>query len=165
MSAGVRSTKRQVLFFADADVIGLSAQVVTDILSPVLEGKHEMVVAMRYRGIYRLPFVLSLTPHLGGERVVTRRLWRRVPKRFKNGFKIEAALNHFAGQLPNGFGYVLAVGLTQVTKEAKRGFVHGITARLAMCVQVSSAYLELAFLPLLSARSGTKAWLSSGPRL
>src|SRR3989344_4953128 len=90
MESGVIASSADYIFFCDADMTGLTHEMIDEILQPVLAGNTEMMVAMHNRAIYYASFVLSIVPLLGGQRALTRDLWERIPGECKRGFMIEA---------------------------------------------------------------------------
>lgn len=132
-------------FFCDADIRRLTHRAIDELLHPVISGSTDMMIAVRDRGLLTFVSMLPFVPHLGGERVLTRTIWMLVPLKFKQGFKIEAALNFYAKRIGLGFGYKKIVGLTQATKEKKCGWRRGTVARARMSMDVLSSYLELWF--------------------
>ena len=145
MQTGVGSTDAGILFFCDADMRGLSHALLDDVLAPVLRGETDMVIAMRNWRMYYAGFVLSLIPILGGQRAVRRSLWEQVPRRYKERFQIETALNFYARYWGNGYQYKVVPGLTQTIKERKYGLWRGLRARLMMSGEVAAAQLRLQF--------------------
>lgn len=133
MARGVKVAKNPVIFFTDADIKGLTKEMITNLVRPVLEGKYEMVVALRAR---KLPLglnqILPRLPLLSGARVITKNLWKRVPQKYKKRFKIEMALNYYAKRQEKKVGSILFSGLTQVIKEKKWGFWQGFWKRILM---------------------------------
>ena len=137
MQMGVEAAHGDVLFFCDADIIGLTHAIIAGILAPVVQGEKEMFIGARREKERRVgTFVYS--PLLDGQRAVTRELWERIPARFKRGFAIESALNHYA----QGFGYRL-YDITQTKKEEKRGYFMGRLARCAMYGEIIFAKAAL----------------------
>ena len=132
MSRGVRAARNETIFFCDADVVGLTQETVTQIVSAVTSGDYAMYVGIRGRKTYWANRLLRFTPILGGERALTRDLWNRVPGSYKRNFQIEIALNFFAKHLGQRMGFAVVNGLTQVIKERKRGFWAGLWQRLLM---------------------------------
>jgi glycosyltransferase involved in cell wall biosynthesis len=132
MSRGVRAARNEIVFFADADIIGLTPETVTRIVTTVASGDYGMYVGIRGRKTYWANRLLHFTPILGGERVLTRTLWNRVPRTYKKNFQIEIALNFFAKHLGQKMGFTVVHGLSQVIKEKKRGFWLGFWQRLRM---------------------------------
>ena len=73
---------------------------------------------------------------LGGERALTKDLWRFVPRIYRKGFQIEIALNYYTKKSGRKMGFAVMPGLSQVIKEKKRGFWLGLVQRLKMCAEV-----------------------------
>lgn len=69
---GINNSKNDILFFLDADLIGLTAQNVSDLISPVLFGKADIAISLRKNapGIYRKIGI----DFLSGERVFPKKL-------------------------------------------------------------------------------------------
>ena len=132
MSRGVRAARNEIVFFADADVTGLTPEMVTRILTPVLSGGYGMYVGIRGRKTYWANRLLRITPILGGERALQKSLWDHVPRSFKKNFQIEIALNFYAKHLGHRMGFTIVHGLGQVIKERKRGLLPGLWQRLRM---------------------------------
>jgi glycosyltransferase involved in cell wall biosynthesis len=136
MTRGVRAARNDIIFFSDADLIGLTPDIVTRIVTQVTSGKYGMFVGIRGRKTYWANRLLRITPILGGERVLTKALWDRVPRIYKKNFQIEIALNFFTKHLGQRMGFTVVHGLSQVIKEKKRGVWLGLWQRLLMCKDV-----------------------------
>ena len=132
MVRGVAAARNDIVFFCDADLIGLRPDVITRILLPVTTGDYAMFVGIRGRRTYWANRLLHFTPILGGERALRRTLWDQVPPGYKKNFQIEIALNFFAKQNGHRMGFTVVHGLRQVIKEKKRGLLPGLWQRLAM---------------------------------
>lgn len=142
MNLGVITTDADIIFFCDADVHGLTHHIIEETLKPVLLGKFEMVIAMRNRTIYFLRFLFRFIPLLGGERAVTRELWEQIPLEYKDGFKIETALNFYASHR-GGYGFRVFPNLSQTIKENKYGIVRGFIARVKMFTEIIRTQISL----------------------
>jgi len=132
MARGVAAARNDIVFFCDADVVGLTHEMITRIVTPVTSGQYGMYVGIRGRKTYWANRLLHFTPILGGERALHKALWNLVPADYKRNFQIEIALNFFAKQLGHPMGFTVVHGLTQVIKEKKRGLLPGLWQRLAM---------------------------------
>ncbi len=143
MMKGVELARHEIIFFLDADIKGLTAEMVTQLITPVISGRYEMFVAIRDRKIYLLNMLLHFTPILGGERVLTKALWYRVPNKYKKNFQIEIALNYYVKKWGKKMGFTTMPGLTQVIKEKKRGLVLGIYQRILMMRDLMTVAVEL----------------------
>lgn len=145
MDYGVSLAGNEVIFFCDADVIGLSHEVVDEIIRPVAGGEIGMFIGMRNRKWYFAHQILSFVPLLGGERALTKTLWQKIPDYYKHCFRIESALNFYAIYYGDGFHYKIFRGLSQVIKEKKYGFRDGTRQRWHMFYHIFSAQLKLQF--------------------
>lgn len=165
MDVGVRAADTDVLFFADADIHGLTHQAIAQIVDPVARGEAEMFVAMRKRTIYYLRFIMTFIPLLGGERALTRGLWESVPERYKTRFQIEAALNFYSVHYGKGLRFRVFNEISQTVKERKFGFKDGGRRRLRMSRDVAQAMWKLQFQDappgFRSQRAATVALLTS----
>ncbi len=143
MDVGVANASTDVIFFADADIVGLTHDMIAETIQPVLDGSCEMFILMRNRKIYFLRMLMHFIPLLGGERALTRRLWEHLPDRYKARFRIEAGLNFFAVYHGRGLRYRVFRGISQTVKEEKFGFWEGVRRRLRMFGDIISAAWEL----------------------
>jgi glycosyltransferase involved in cell wall biosynthesis len=143
MQKGVDECTSDIIFFCDADILGLTHKMIDSILDPVLEGKVEMFVGMRKRGWYGAHNVLAFVPILGGERALTKKLWQDLPEYYKDKFKIETGLNFYAKYHGKNYSYKVIAGLSQVIKEKKYGFWEGMYRRFGMYKDVVLAQIRL----------------------
>jgi glycosyltransferase involved in cell wall biosynthesis len=137
MQRGGNTARGNVLFFCDADIVGLTHDIIRETIAPVIRCEYEMFVAARKEKERRFG-AYSYSPLLDGQRAVTRELWERVPANLKTGFAIESALNHCA----RSRGYRL-FDITQVKKEAKHGIFAGTLARYAMYGRIAITRAQL----------------------
>ncbi len=136
MHAGVQAARNDIILFMDADVTGHNAATLSRIVQPVIKGRYEMYVGLRARQTLWLNKLLHYFPIIGGERALTRRLWEAVPGNYREGFKIEIALNHTAKQFEKGMGFELIGHTRHHTKEEKYGLWLGLIRRQSMIVDV-----------------------------
>lgn len=156
MSKGVRCAKTSLLFFADADVRGLTHEIIDTLVKPVMAGEVDMTIAMRGRLIYKIPGILSLVPHLGGERVLKKGLWNSLPIYYKHRFRVEMGLNFYAKRFGKGFRSFVFDELTQVIKEKKHGLIRGTRLRWQMNLNVLGAGIHLWLTHALTPSSARK---------
>ncbi|HEX5070207.1 MAG TPA: glycosyltransferase family 2 protein [Vicinamibacterales bacterium] len=142
MERGVSIAPGDIVFFCDADVFGLTHQLIDDLIDPVREGRVAMSVALYSRHVYRLRPALRLVP-MGGTRALKRDLWTTIPPRFKRRFRIETALNYYATQSGRGLESRVAPGLGHTIKERKYGMARGLAARGRMYWDVGSTFVRL----------------------
>lgn len=139
MQKGVEAARGDIIFFCDADIFGLTENVVRETVAPVLAGERDMFVAARREKERRVgPF--SYSPLLDGQRALTRHAWENVPEGYKRGFAVESALNHYV----TNSGYRL-YDITQKKKEEKLGYFAGKLARYAMYREILVTKLRLTY--------------------
>lgn len=143
MDVGVLHASTATIFFADADIVGLTHEMIRETVQPVLDQSCEMFILMRNRKIYYLRMLMTFIPLLGGERALTKDLWLKLPDRYKDRFRIEAGLNFYAIYYGKGLKYRVFKGISQTVKEAKFGFAEGMIRRANMFRDVISAAWEL----------------------
>lgn len=136
MNAGVRAARNDTILFLDADILGLTHEIITFTVTPVVTGRCGMFVAIRARRSYWMNKLLYFIPVLGGERALTKAVWRRVPRIYRKGFQIEIALNYYTKKSGQKMSFGVMPGLSQVIKEKKRGFWLGFWQRIKMCGEV-----------------------------
>jgi len=132
MALGVAAARHDILYYSDADVTGLTSEMIASILRPVAGRDFAMFVGIRGRKTYWANRLLHFTPIIGGQRALRRELWDQVPATYKKNFQIEIALNFFAKMNGHRMGCTVVEGLGQVIKERKRGLLRGLGQRLAM---------------------------------
>jgi len=143
MSTGVRAARNNTILFLDADILGLTHEIITLTVTPVLTGKCGMFVAIRARRSYWLNRLLYFLPVLGGERALTKEISRNVPRTYRQGFQIEIALNYYTKKSGHKMSFGVMPGLSQVIKEKKRGFWLGLWQRIKMSAEVGWISLRL----------------------
>ena len=143
MDLGVAKAESDIVFFVDADISGLTHEMIDRIVTPVIRGDVEMFIGMRNRKIYYVRHILLFVPLLGGERALTKKLWKTLPPYFKHRFRIEAGLNFYAEYYGKGLAYTFLQGLSQVVKEKKYGFFDGLSQRFGMMWNIVSAQYRL----------------------
>lgn len=135
MMHGVSHTDAPVLFFCDADLIGLATEHLDRILDPVLHGKLAMCVGIRDRGSILMKLSAHL-PLIGGERAMQRTIFESIPDRYLQGFMVEAALNYYCRSRHLPYGTVELLGLHIRRKMQKVGFWKGLKEYIHMDWQV-----------------------------
>jgi glycosyltransferase involved in cell wall biosynthesis len=141
MELGVAATTADIIFFSDADVRGLTIEIVEYIIDPVRRGAYDMFIGIHDRTIYKIPFVLRQLPHIGGERALRRETWNTLPLFFKKNFRIEVGLNFWTVRHGKGFGYHAFPELIRTIKEHKYGLAEGFRRRIGMIFDITLAYL------------------------
>ncbi|CAA9255903.1 MAG: hypothetical protein AVDCRST_MAG50-2621 [uncultured Acidimicrobiales bacterium] len=130
MEVGVRASDADLILFADADLLGITAAHLDAICRPVVEGDAAMSLgSFDYGWWSRL--VLRFPP-ITGERIIPRWVFEAIPPPSRGGFAIEIMIDEVvcARRLP-----VVArvmVGVTHRTKRDKFGKLEGYRRTLRM---------------------------------
>lgn len=133
MAAGVREANGDVLLFLDADLTGLTAQHVEELVRAYREGQAEMVIAVFRKGRPATDLSQRMVPFLSGQRIMARHLWEKAQNLVEeSAFGIEAALTKLAFREGWRQKTVVWEGVSHVRKEEKRGFWPGLWDRLKM---------------------------------
>ena len=122
-----------IYIFIDADLVGLEAKHVEDMLSPLrLKNDISMTVGKFTGGRKSTDWAQRLVPQISGQRAMRSELAKALPSLKSEGFGVEVAITRFAKK--NGFRAeeVILKNMTQVMKEEKMGISRGFANRLKM---------------------------------
>jgi glycosyltransferase involved in cell wall biosynthesis len=142
LAAGVAATASPLVCFLDADLIGLRADHLERLLSPVHSGEAAMAVGMWDRG--RLTNrVARLLPRVSGQRCLRRDLFAAVPSAHRQGYRIETALNWACRA--NGWRSITIdlPGLRVKQKPGKIGLPKALISYTRMHAQVLAAMVAV----------------------
>lgn len=143
MDKGVERARSDIIFFSDADILGLNSEIISGIALPVLEGKYPMSIGITGRKIYWLNRILHFFPLLGGQRVLTKELWYTVPPMYRARFKIETALNYYSKMFGRTAHFALFPSMHHVKKELKYGMLIGFWMRVKMYAEIVYVSVKL----------------------
>lgn len=143
MNKGVGSARNNLVLFIDADITGMSPEIIEKIVGPVLLNTCDMHAGLIERKSAIIRFITSLGPILSGQRILRKEVWYSVPEQYKCGFEIEIALNYFAKR--NGYRVSSCVieGWSQTIKERKYGLLKGFFSRVGMCLDIAGVVVRL----------------------
>lgn len=137
MAAGVRAASGDTLLFLDADLTGLTAQHVEDLVRAYKEGEAEVVIAVFRKGHAATDLSQMIVPFLSGQRIMPKKLWERAEALTQaEDFGIEMALTKLAFREGWRQKTVVWEGVSHVRKEEKRGFWQGFIERLKMYANI-----------------------------
>ena len=148
LDRGVQEATTELVFFCDADITGLTHEILEQIHKPVIKRQAGMSIAIQNRRAYFLNYlfvtkILRLVPVLAGQRVLTKTLWNKLPEWYKKNFRIEVGLNFYSKFYGKGYRYRSFRELGQVVKEKKYGTIKGLAHRCAMIFDISLAQIKL----------------------
>ncbi|MGO8670833.1 MAG: glycosyltransferase family 2 protein [Capsulimonadaceae bacterium] len=136
MRAGALLTDADVLVFFDADLTGLTAQHVRDLIAPVCAGEVTMATGVLYGGRFATDIAQAVSPGITGQRAIRRDVFLQIPDLDNVGYGIELAINCYV--LHNGYTRqrVRLRGISHPMKEEKLGWAPGFAARCVMYWQM-----------------------------
>lgn len=137
---GVAGTKAEIIVFLDADLKGLTAHHIKKLAEPVVRGEKAMVTGLRDRGKF-LTKLEKYLPLIGGERALARYVIENIPKKYLQGFMIEAALNYYCRSRGLPYGGIYLRGLNMRKKMEKVGVCKGLRQYIMMYFQVVKAMI------------------------
>ena len=138
MDRGVQATDADIYFFCDADLIGITPEIIQQIITPVADGLFSMFIGLRGNLMQKTVRLFAIN---SGERALTQEVWEKLPHYFKYKYRIEAGLNYYVRKYFNGFGSK-TFDYSQPAKEKKYGFLLGTILRWGMNLDVLFVYLR-----------------------
>jgi esterase/lipase len=141
MDKGVQSTKADIIFFCDADLIDFTPEIATQIIQPVKAGSTNMFIGLRGNFMQSSVRLFALN---SGERTLHRIVWDTLPQSFKHKYRIEAGLNYHVQKHFGGYDYQ-TFNYSQPIKEQKYNFLRGTSLRWKMNLSVLFAYCKIIF--------------------
>ena len=132
VAAGVRELDEDVVVLLDADLLGLTTRHLQELAAPVIEGKVVMTRGVFQGGRWSTTAAQKMLPQLNGQRAILRRLLLDLAELRSSRYGIEVVITDAARHGNWSVRDVPMEGVTQVTKEEKRGFLKGALLRVKM---------------------------------
>ena len=132
LARGIDEASHSSLMFVDADLKGLESEHIDDMINTYGEGSWDMVIGVFHKGRLNTDLSQKISPHLSGQRVLSRSLWNKLNKSAAEEFGVEMALTKLSLRENLDTTKVKLTGVTHVMKEEKRGFTEGLKSRLKM---------------------------------
>ena len=143
IAAGLVRCATPYIILMDADLVGLQKGHIEALLTPVSSGQAEMSVGIFRKGRWNTDLAQKLSPNLSGQRALKTELLRQVPGLADARFDVEVVINTTAKEHGWRVVYVPMSGVSQVTKEQKRGFARGFVHRMQMYYQLLRGWIRL----------------------
>ncbi len=132
LARGVEEASHSNLMFVDADLKGLESGHINDMIDTYREGNWDMVIGVFHKGRLNTDISQKISPHLSGQRVLSKKIWKKLNKSAAEEFGVEMALTKLSLKEDLSTTKVKLTGVTHVMKEEKRGFTEGLKSRLKM---------------------------------
>lgn len=136
LSRGIEAAPDRTIMFLDADLIGLEAKHVDDMIRTYQEEDMDMVIGVFHKGRLNTDLSQKISPHLSGQRILSVDTWNKLDKSKAEEFGVEMALTKLSLAENLSTKKVKLTGVTHVMKEEKRGFAEGIKSRLKMYMNI-----------------------------
>lgn len=142
MCAGVSATTAQVVTFVDADLIGLRADHVDQIIRPVIGNGCDMCIGVFRGGKFWSDTAQRISPYISGQRAMRRSLFDSIPHLSDIRMGVEVSINTFAKRQKARILRVILPGVSNTAKEEKLGFMKGTAARAKMYKEIAHAMVR-----------------------
>lgn len=119
MAAGVAFADAEIVCFLDADLLGLTTDMIDRLVEPIREDRAAMTMCLFDRGEDVNPIFLNVLPKLTGQRALRRELFEALSPEDIRGYKVEAALNSLVDERQLPTEAFIGHGLWHRTKEEK----------------------------------------------
>ena len=136
VAAGAERRSEDVVVLLDADLTGLRPEHVRSLAAPVMAGEAVMSRGVFTEGRWSTTAAQRIAPQLTGQRSVLRERLLEVPGLATSRYGIEVAITEHATAAGWPMVDVVLPGVSQVTKEEKRGLVRGALKRLRMYAEI-----------------------------
>jgi glycosyltransferase involved in cell wall biosynthesis len=134
--AGIRASASDLLLFLDADLVGLTAEDVTALLQPVLQGNADASISLRKDAL--LPWQFLGLDYLSGERVLCRDLLAGHLEEIAHlpGFGLESYINKVLINRDSRIKIVCWKQVGHTYKARKYGIWKGIAGEARMLMNI-----------------------------
>ncbi len=145
MCAGAAQAQSPIIFFCDADLVGLTPEHIEALIDPVVANTAGMTVGIRDRGELGMWLMRHIFPLIGGERAMRREMFQYICAQEIRNFGIETAMNAHCRKNNILVKTVSLIGVRHILKEQKYGFVAGFIARVKMIGEVIAQEIKTLF--------------------
>lgn len=135
LAYGLTHVQTPYLLMLDADLVGLKAKHLLEMLEPVRAGKLDMAIGVFKSGGLMTDFGNRATPFLSGQRACKTDWLKGVPNLTLERWPEPAITDHLSRSKAR-WAYIELPGAGQIMKEQKRGFWKGLAMRLRMYADI-----------------------------
>jgi hypothetical protein len=139
MVRGANETDAEIITFIDADLVGLTPDLVDQLIKPVLENRADTTMGIFQGGKLSTDIAQTLFPFLTGQRAIRRDIWDKAKIRPDSKYGVEMHITKYIFKQHLRVENVILKGCTQLFKEQKGQAVSGFGRRLKMVFDVALA--------------------------
>jgi glycosyltransferase involved in cell wall biosynthesis len=136
MHRGATETDAEVVLFLDADLVGLSVEMVQNMTAGVIAGQADMTLGVFRGGQFWTTLAQILVPNISGQRCILRSLFLDVPNVANARYGVELAITNHVLATGVPCSTVILRDVSHPTKELKLGIIKGTIARMNMYIQM-----------------------------
>ena len=129
---GLIASSFDTILLLDADLIGLKADHIYHLLTPVLNNEYDMTVGVFKSGRKVTDLAQKIAPKLSGQRALKKCILEKIKNIDITSFGLEIALTKLADNDSYRVKEVYLYDATHLTKEEKMGVLHGFSSRIKM---------------------------------
>jgi len=143
---GIREAKNELLFFLDADLIGVTAKNVSDLIRPVRSGSVDMTISLRKNSL--LVYRLIGCDFVSGERVLSKKILEDHHDAITElpPFGFEVYVNQLVFDNDLRAEVVRWSNVVNPSKSSKMGFFSGIRSNIGMTKDIFKVITPLELL-------------------
>ncbi len=141
MRTGITATDEPCICFLDADLVGITAEHLAELVQPVVRGELPATLGVFRGGRLATTLAQRISPMISGQRCLRRDLLAGFED-WGSGYGIETAINAHLREQGVRQRIVEWRGAGQVMKEEKWGLRRGFTWRVKMYWQILQAWLR-----------------------
>lgn len=142
VAAGAQLLTSDVVVLLDADLTGLTVDHIQQLAAPVLRGEADMSRGMFTGGRWSTATAQQLAPQLNGQRAMLRCRLLNIEGLAESRYGIEIVLTEHAKRHAWRTVDVPMPGVSQITKEEKRGMLGGLFIRSKMYGDIARSWLR-----------------------
>lgn len=139
MVRGAKETDADIITFIDADLVGLTPNLVDQLIKPVLDNRADTTMGIFQGGKLSTDIAQTLFPFLTGQRAIRREIWDKARIRPDSKYGVEMHLTKYIFKHHLRVENVILKGCTQLFKEQKGQAVSGFGRRMKMVFDVALA--------------------------
>ncbi len=139
MLKGVATTDADILVFIDADLVGLTPELVDALVRPIMEDRAEVTMGLFAGGKFSTDLAQKIFPFLTGQRAMKRAVWEGAKVREDSQYGVEVYVTRYMAKHNVRVENILLKGCTQLFKEQKGQAVQGFGRRLKMVYDIAKA--------------------------
>ena len=132
IKTGLLASSFDTILLLDADLMGLKADHIYDLLTPVINNEYDMTVGIFKSGRKVTDLAQKIAPNLSGQRALKKSLLEKIKEIDLTSYGLEVALTKLTDNNSYRVEEIYLYDVTHLTKEEKMGVLHGFSSRMKM---------------------------------